>query len=165
MYQKICGKHYRDLLNMLNNIEFTYLIPMDENRLSDGLDLRGIFACECGIPHIAIKRGLDMDVCSVLEVMVALAIRMETNIMDDTDCGDRTAVWFWTMIESLGLSDMDDERFECTEVENIIETFLDRQYESNGKGSLFYVPSSEYDMREMEIWKQMWVYSNTLLDL
>lgn len=165
MYQKICGKNYRDLLSTLNNIEFTYLNVMDENRLKDGLDLRGQFASECKIPHVAIKLKMDMNVCSVLEVMVALAIRMETNIMSDSEYGDRTPLWFWNMVESLGLDDMDDMSFDYDEVERVIDTFLNRQYEYDGKGGLFYVPDAEYDMRDMEIWYQMCAYSNTLLDL
>lgn len=165
MYQRVCGKNYRDLLDALNNFEFIYMNPMDENRLIDGLDLRSQFASECNIPHVVIKLKMDTDICSVLEVMVALAIRMETDIMSDSEFGDRTPTWFWYMIDSLGLDNMSDDNFDYENVDEIVETFLNRQYDFDGKGGLFHVPSTEHDMRDMEIWYQMCIYSGTLLDL
>lgn len=38
-----------------------------------------------------------------LEMIIALAIRLEEHIMDDPDIGNRTGQWFWDMIVSLGL--------------------------------------------------------------
>lgn len=46
---------------------------------------------------------LDNRPCSVLEMIIALAIRLEEHIMDDPDIGNRTGQWFWDMIVSLGL--------------------------------------------------------------
>lgn len=51
---------------------------------------------------------LDQYECSVLEVMIALALRMEEETMASSEFGDRTNQWFWYMIVSLGLSGMTD---------------------------------------------------------
>ena len=165
IYQRIDGKGYRCLLETLYSIEFVYSMTMDENRLRDGIDLRGQFARECGIPQIAIKLKMDNTSCSVLEVMVALAIRMESTIFDDPEQGDRTYVWFWDMVKALGLYHMDDDIFDYEETEEIVDRFLNRQYDYDGKGSLFYIPEAESDMRDVEIWYQMCMYSDMILDL
>ena len=94
---------YRKLLRELHRIEFTYSIPMDGNRAEDGVDLRYRFGYENGYSSSMISVYLDNRMCSVLEMMIALAIRCEEHIMDDPDIGNRTGQWFWNMIVNLGL--------------------------------------------------------------
>ena len=96
MYNRVMGDKYsyRKLLVRLNEIPFIYILPMDENRKEDGLDLRYRFGHENGISDKEIANHLDISDCSVLEMMVALAIHCEENIMDDPEYGDRTSKWF-----------------------------------------------------------------------
>ena len=95
--------------------------------------------------------------CSVLEMMIAMAYRGEEQIMDDYNYGDRTGQWFWNMLSSLGLSKMSDLYFDEAYVSDIINRFLNREYEPNGKGGLFTIENTEYDLREVDIWTQfMW---------
>lgn len=132
---------YDVLLGYLYSKEFTYSIKNDENRLQDGLDLRYRFD------------ELDnYEPCSVLEMMIALADRIESTIMDDPAYGDRTGQWFWSMINNLGLSSMTDEQFDIRYVEDTIDCFLDRNYAPDGRGSLFRIRNCDYDLREVEIW-------------
>ena len=86
---------YQKLLRELHRIEFTYSIPMDGNRAEDGVDLRYRFGYENGYSSSMISVYLDNRMCSVLEMMIALAIRCEEHIMDDPDIGNRTGQWFW----------------------------------------------------------------------
>lgn len=165
IYQRIDGKGYRSLLEVLYNTEFTYSLTMDENRLLDGVELRYRFARECGYTRRLIPAHFDNSTCSVLEVMVALAVRMEETIFDDPVMGDRTYTWFWNMVDSLGLGDMTDEEFNYEIVTEVMDTFLNRYYSSDGYGGLFYVPDASDDMREVEIWYQMCMYADTLLGL
>ena len=79
---------YRRLLKVLHKIEFTYSIPMDGNRAEDGIDLRYRFGYENGYSSSMISAYLDNKTCSVLEMMIALAIRCEEHIMDDPDVGN-----------------------------------------------------------------------------
>ena len=85
---------YRKLLRELHRIEFTYSIPMDGNRAEDGVDLRYRFGYENGYSSSMISVYLDNRMCSVLEMMIALAIRCEEHIMDDPD------IWKpnWTVV-------------------------------------------------------------------
>ena len=151
---------YRRLLEYLHDTEFIFLIPKDENRAKDGADLRYRFALSHGLDDT--PECLDGP-CSVLEMMVALAIRCEEDIMDDPDIGDRTKQWFWGMITSLGLGAMYDTRFDICYVEEVVERFLNRDYEHNGRGGLFTIKHPRYDLRDIEIWRQLNDYLNCIV--
>ena len=146
---------YKKLLCYLDNVEFTYILEMDENRAQDGIDLRYRFGYEVGYSRELIEDHLDDRPCSILEMMVALSIRCEEGIMDDPDIGDRTGKWFWDMISSLGLDDMTDSRFDEKRLSRVIHRFLCRAYKPNGEGGLFTLKYHRQDMRDIEIWYQM----------
>lgn len=151
---------YRKLLYLLHDTEFTYTIEMDGNRHEDGVDLRYRFGYKYGVNSAEIADCLDNRPCSVLEMMIALSIRLEEHIMDDPDIGDRTGQWFWDMIVNLGLGSMDDSKFRKDDASEIVQRFLDREYERNGKGGLFTVNHCRYDLRDIEIWYQACWYLN-----
>lgn len=168
MYDLVCGKRYsknisyRKLLTLLHDIEFTYSIPRDQNREKDGIDLRYRFVTLEGYEDLL---GYLDGTCSVLEMMVALSIRCEENIMDDPAIGDRTGQWFWGMIVNLGLGSMVDSRFDTQFVEDAIMRFLNRYYSPNGKGGLFTVRHHDTDLRKVEIWYQMCWYLDEILGI
>ena len=151
---------YRQLLTHLHNIEFTWFVPHDSNRAADGISLRR-------------RYGLRMDdmslvdyltgPCSVLEMMIALAVRWEESTMDDDCFGDRTGQWFWGMIHSLGLTGMYDRRFAVQHVDDVIGRFLNREYEPDGRGGLFTVKNPPGDMRRVEIWCQFSWYLGSIM--
>ena len=164
MYDMVCERRfygdnsYWDLLNRLHNTPFRYILPMDENRASNGIELRWRFAVRCGFEDVPDElRGP----CSVLEMMIALAMDCE-DWMDDASYGDRTSQWFWSMITNLGLGAMTDDRFDPQYVDDVIEAFLDRRYAPDGRGGLFRIRDCEYDLREVEIWHQMCWYLGSI---
>lgn len=152
---------YRRLLTYLNSVTFYPLLSMDENRVQDGEDLRYHFGYEHRYLSSEIGALLDHRPCSVLEMMVALAVRMENGMKNPT-YGDRTHHWFCEMLTSLGLRDMTDENFDRVKASRIIRNFLERKYAANGKGGLFTVPSETRDMRNAEIWYQMNWYLDSI---
>lgn len=153
----------RKIITLLHNIEFRYSIPMDANREEDGIDLRYRFITEVGIPKNYQEAYAYLDgPCSVLEMMIALAIRCEESIMDDPDIGDRTSEWFWLMMKNLGLDYMSDRKFDRDIAEEKISIFLDRKYKRNGEGGLFVV-NGRRDLRKVEIWYQMCWYLDTIM--
>lgn len=165
MYDLMCDNRfadtitYRQLFTFLHNTEFTYFVPYDENRADDGIALRYRFC----LLHDCEDMEYCLDgPCSVLEMMVALAIRCEERIMLDPIKGDRTAQWFWTMMSSLGLSSMTDYNFNDWLVNDIVTRFLNREYEPDGRGGLFTVKGWERDARDAEIWHQLMAYLNSL---
>lgn len=161
----VCGHRYSKqisydkLLMRLHYTEFTYLHPMDENRAKDGIGLRWRFAWEHG--YNSVPACLDGP-CSVLEMMVRLSLYCEENIMDNPLIGNRTGQWFWGMIINLGLGGMTDNRFDKRYVDDVIQRFLNREYDSDGKGGLFYIKDCDRDVRDMEIWHQLCRYLNSI---
>lgn len=149
---------YRKLLCLLHSTDFTYTIPMDGNRAEDGIDLRYRFGYENKYRDSIVTAYLDDRPCTVLEMMVALAIRCEEHIMCDPDVGNRTGQWFWNMIDNLGLGNMNDAGFDKIYAKKVIQKFLNREYKRNGKGGLFTVKHCRQDMRSVEIWYQMCWY-------
>lgn len=167
LFDTVCrnrfSKHisYKKLLMHLHTIEFRYKLASDWNRSEDGKDLRRRYALShdyVDSPEV-ITNALEGP-CSVLEMLVALAIRCEESIMDDPQYGNRTGQWFWSMIANLGLSSMVDERFDKETVDHIIRIFLDRKYDPDGRGGLFTIRNSPKDLRRIEIWTQLCWYLN-----
>lgn len=166
MYNIICGGRfaksisYRKVLMKLHDTEFKHPARKDRGRDSDGIKLRYRFPYEqYGIEDI--ERYISGP-CSMLEMMLALAIHCEESIMDNPAYGDRTAQWFWIMMNSLGLGSMADDLYDRDEVEFIIKRFLRREYEPNGRGGLFTIRHCKDDLRNVEIWTQMCWYLNTI---
>lgn len=150
---------YGKLLAHLHNIEFTWFIPKDDNRANDGIMLRRRFGLA--------RHDLELQTylqgpCSVLEMMVALAVRCEENIMDDFHLGNRTGQWFWGMIRNLELGSMINSDFDVEYVDNVVARLLNRQYAPDGRGGLFTVKDYPQDMRTVEIWCQLSWYLSSI---
>ena len=133
---------------------------MDVNRFEDGVALRYRFGVENDINGAIIAEYLDTRPCSIFEMMCALAMRCEEQFMSDPDQGDITPKWFWGMIISLGLEDMNNNQIDFTYIHSVINRFLECKYSRNGRGGLFAIRGTKYDMRTMEIWDQLMLYLN-----
>ena len=161
------GISHRKLLRHLHDTEFIFTISRDGNRAEDGVDLRYRFVRRLERLYYGATIDDLLDClegpCSILEMMVALAIRIEESIMDDPDYGDRTSQWFWGMIVNLGLGSQLDEHYDEDYVNKTLDRFLERDYEPNGKGGLFTVRHCDSDLRNVEIWYQANWYLDEIL--
>jgi len=161
---------YHELLWRLYQTEFYWMsyCPLDENRAKDGVYLRRTYIAENAYPQDLFNaEPFSTMPCSVLEMMIGLAVRCEENIMCNDSKGDRTGQWFWNMLTSLGLEKLNDERwYELASPEKTVDKklqiFLDRQYKPNGKGGLFTVKNPRTDLSKIEIWRQMHMYLGQL---
>ena len=163
--QDVSNISYRKLLMYLHGKSFMVIIPMDQNRVRDGVDLRYIFADEVGYSQQDVDEAFpDRNDCSILELMIALSLRCEDNIMFDYDLGNRVGQWFWSMIVSLGFGGMTDNHFNRQYADGIVSVFLTRSYKKNGEGGLFTISDKSKDMRTIEIWYQMCFYLNELIE-
>ena len=166
MYELMCGSRfsqqyeYRKLFTFLHDAEFVYFVPYDENRAAEGVALRYRY---CWLHDCLDLEWCLTGPCSVLEMMIALAIRCEENLMVNPTIGDRTSQWFWNMIKTLGLGHMNDSYYNDWLVNDAITRFLNREYEPDGQGGLFRVRNFDRDMRTMEIWHQLLAYTNSLV--
>lgn len=160
IYNQICDNrfdYYGRLIDKLFNTEFRYSIVEDENRYEDGLSLRYKFSYATGVDTNVPEMEFP---CTVLEMMVALSIRLETQFMHKMSKGCRTSQWFWEMVFNMGLNDMVNENYNEKKVNIILKRFLDRNYNKNGKGGLFVIDGLDKDLRDYEIWCQACWYLN-----
>lgn len=149
LHDDYLSSSYQKLLCAMLETEFTWSVPYDSNRAADGIFLRKQYIKETG-------DDIDLNKpCSVLEMLIALCVRCEDELMHDSDLGDRTNVWFWAIIENLGLDVLDDYEFDCDVFNEIMCRFLDRKYDKNGHGGAFYVLDSCVDFRKKDLWWQL----------
>ena len=142
---------YDKLFEHLYSCDFEWPdeIPGDFNRAADGIQLRK----DLGFYDIS-----DNKPCSILEMLIALAMRMDQDIMYSPEEGDRTGLWFWEMLANLQLVSQNDYNYDAAYVDSCIEIFLRRQYDADGSnGGLFVLNNPRKDLRGIEIWYQaMW---------
>jgi hypothetical protein len=166
-HNKLSNRHaYKRLFAHIHDTEFTPLLDGDFDRADDGLSLRYRFACErdcIGDAEIYLDPG-TYGPCSVLEMMIALALRCEETIMDDPEIGDRTGQWFWEMMVNLGIGSMIDSRYDRATVDSILSCFNNREYSRDGKGGLFRIRNCSSDLRSVDIWHQLCWYLNSITD-
>lgn len=158
LYDFVCdGKvnseiSYKKLFSLLFDVEFIFYIRNDLNRARDGIDLRYRFAMLENDENIL--HELEGP-CSVLEMIIALALRCEETIMDDAKYGNRTKQWFWKMLANLGIGYMNDKTFDEDLALERIYIFMERRYSPDGRGGLFYIKNCQEDLRNVEIWTQL----------
>lgn len=166
LYKIVCGEweprnlSFHRLLMFLYNRRFIPACEMDVCRATDGSNLRYRFATDNDIPYAKIDAAFGGEPCSMLEMMVGLALRVEEHIMEDVTAGNRVGQWFWNMVVSLGLAAMDDSRFSEDRAEFILDRFDSRDYQPNGAGGLFTLSHPTEDMRQIDIWYQLMAYLN-----
>lgn len=145
-------RRYGKLMYELNNIEFTWILPMDENRDMDAIELRRSFLIDNGYN----ERDLWDTPRSVLEVLVAFSKRIEIEITGEPgeDCLGR---WFWVMLENLGVL-MADRRFDIDVLRSNIDVWLNRKFDESGRGGIFPLKNWRNDQRKTDMWYQMHAY-------
>lgn len=140
------------LLKTLHERAFVAMLDKDENRGMDGVELREEYYEK--EPYFE-SEALDGP-CSVLEMLIALARRMSFDVKEVDEDADTTAIWFWTMLDNLGIGSVTDEVFAENEffVAETIDDFLSRGYGADGYGGLFPLKYPSADQRQVEIWYQ-----------
>lgn len=146
-------RKYSKLMYELNNIEFTWVLPMDENRDMDAIELRRSFLIDNGYDEF---RDLWDTPRSVLEVLIAFSKRIEIEITGEPgeDCLGR---WFWVMLKNLDVL-MVDRRFDIRVLRSNIDVWLLREFDESGRGSIFPLKNWRNDQRKTDMWYQMHAY-------
>jgi len=129
------------LLRYLFDVDFIWTVFLDKNRAQDGIDLRCLYAN---------LNRLDKDIfadkpCSMLEMLVAFANRIENDFMGCVN-ENNAPRWFYEMLQSLGIAD-DMKEFDRARVDHALVRFFNHQR------SLFQVPG--IDISHLGIWEQL----------
>lgn len=155
-------ENYTALLGYLYEKIYIPRFEMDLNRAQDGVNLRFKFEREYDYAIEDIIEYFDNEPCSMLEMMIALSIKLEESIMFDPDKGDRISLWFMNMLRNMEISDSTNNMFHYKRVDLVVSLFLDGQYGADGSGSLFKIKRKDIDMRDYDLWYQMNFYAEEL---
>jgi hypothetical protein len=148
------GEEFYKLFKQLYTSRFYWIVPGDENRAEDGVDLRKQFISARKVDPVV--PGWTEEACSILEMLVAFSDIAEF----ETD--EKASEWFWIFLDNLDLSGMHDGAFDELKFEEIIYRFVSRDYKYNGQGGLFPLEHPTKDQREVEIWYQFCAYISEL---
>lgn len=145
-------KGYDRLMDQLLKMPYYWdsKFPRDEDRALDGLMLREEYFDD--EPPLMLFPD-----CSVLEMLVAFAIRIDNEWTGDPEEPHPEEI-FWEMICNLSLEKQDNFRFDHNIVERFVEIWLRRFYDFEGNRSIFPVEKCEKDHRKISIWSQMLDY-------
>lgn len=151
-------KTYLGLLDHLHNTEFVWVVPNDDNRVYDGLDLRSEFID--GTHGWALDEILRLPImtgegASVLEVLIGLSRRVAFI------CGGEAPWWAWQLMGNLGLYKFSDPmtRRKTDQLNEILEALIWRTYARNGEGGFFPLNDPKEDQTKVEIWYQLNQYA------
>lgn len=145
-------RSYSDLVAVMFDTEFGWSIPMDDNRLADGMELRSEFA---------VNNGFDRDDLAALgppsfiEVLIGLSRRLSFV------GGGSAKRWAWQLLINLELNRMWDRmsRSKMERSHRIFMRVIERTYEPNGVGGFFPLAWPEQDQRQVELWYQLNAYA------
>lgn len=145
-------KSYQELFERMHNKEFVWIIPNDDNRVADGLDIRNEFLHN----HNKFSRG-----CSVLEVVIGLSRRMSFIVEGEPED------WAWQLITNLELHKMSGHigKIREEQIEDILEQLVWRTYNPDGGGGFFPLSWPNEDQRRVELWYQMCAYIDEFPEL
>lgn len=141
------------LFEILHHIDFEWELDRDENRESDGVDLRDEYKIPDGFDE-EIEEAFYAQRCSVLEMLIALAIRIDDEFIGDP-AEEHPEIFFMEMIRNLGLDKFSGNCYREYDVIKIINRWMRREFERNGRGSPFPVQHDPRNQRDLEIWDQV----------
>jgi hypothetical protein len=151
-------------MRTLQDVKFEWTVQNDGNRSYEGVALREVFLKEEGL--FAEDYSLEGQ-CSMLELIVSLAIRCES-MTADSEYSMSISSWFWKILANCGLDIYTDSDYFLLngeeKVKEILNIIIDRRYSRNGKGGLFPINGKKKDLRRIELWYQMcfWLVENYL---
>lgn len=152
------SKTYWELLNLMFEKEFVWVVPMDENRIVDGKDLRMEFShVNGGSNRRQLETAdflLNVAPISFLEVLIGLSRRMAFV------AGGQAPGWAWQLLSNVELHRMTDplSQPKRNKAQEIMDAVIWRTYEPDGTGGFFPLAWPDEDMTTVELWYQMNAY-------
>ena len=158
------GSYYLFLKTLHKKI-FTWFVPNDDNRAVEGKSLRDKFHVESGTPFSfdsnKFADGEGDTECTMLELILALAVRCYTTL-EDTPDNVPVGEWFWKLLNNVGLANCTDDSFAIDWddyiTDGVLDKIINRTYHRSGKGGLFPIKYTKKDQRKVELWYQMSEY-------
>ena len=150
---------YWILAKRLWDTDFYWILDRDEDRAKSVSVLRYRYQCIGGT-------DIYEGPATVFEVLAMLAENIN-DILDELDGENRTTMYFWEMIDNLGLSEFSDQFFDERpenrlifedEIDGRLENWMGRNIGYDGLDGLFPLKNPKEDQANVEIWYQMNAY-------
>jgi hypothetical protein len=161
-YRHNSTSSYEGLMHALHAKEFVWIVPNDDNRLADGLELRYHFLQDERFRDDFTSMKLNQNAigefrgqpCTMLEVIVALSRRLAFQAQGEPGW------WAWKLISNLELDKLKDPfgRRKAERTEEILHQLIWRTYPWDGVGGFFPLAFPQEDQTKVEIWYQMAAY-------
>ena len=155
------GQSYSNLAHVLSDFEYYSVVPRDVNRAKDGVRLRLYYDDFCGENPAEDVENYG-ETASYLEVIVALAMRMQDLAVDGNDGGFTVKKFFWELLRNLRIDHLSDDIWDKNTSEKyvnwVLRTVSERVIRKDGKGGFFPLKDPKIDQREVEIWYQLNAY-------
>lgn len=150
---RVKARTYWNLLRLLHDIEFVWLIPNDDNRVEEGKCLREEFIND---GHYEADEAWMNEGCSFFEMLIAFSVKI--SILTEGEARS----WFWHLIQNLALEHRTDAYSFAPrhgeEVTEVVDRVIWRTYDYNGHGGLFPLLKPSEDQRKVELWYQVQAY-------
>lgn len=170
---------YEKLCTLLHNTPYVVMNPMDENRVRDVDALRDKWLDNARVKdeHLRMEYAKDInnDSVSMLEMLIALAIRVNDYILADPTKPELPANLFWNFIDNLveygsfgtkyhtAAEILKDDTW-CDFASDTMAACLNRvntrTYHSDGTGGLFPLRNPKINQRKEELWTCCVAYIN-----
>lgn len=161
LYSKICRNRYgsvadericRALCRLPLDVDIFNENPYDSTRLDDIWECRNIYIAENGDWDEDAKGYL-----SVFEFLVTFCEKIEIVVMANSNYGDRTATWFWMILDNLDITYDTackmDGTIDLDYISAVIYRWLNKNFCKNGDGSPFPLKKSTDDCRKLSFWE------------
>ena len=151
---------YSHLCGILQDTYFLSMVEMDENRGSEGRELRDEWSEPSGGDKHGIRTGLIPYTCTMMELILVLARRMGYE-MADSQYEAGTGKWVAELMENAGLATFRNEFYELNpeyhgnRIRMILNDIIYRRYSANGEGGFFPMKWARGDQRRNELLVQM----------
>lgn len=158
----------------LFDIEFFAINKFDISRIGDALDLREEFINELEKNKPENWENeiyeLQQHFPTVFEVLIALAFKLQNDIIYEPSVENEADSWFWIYLENLDLIDIADSQWSYkaeSYVRDRVDIFLSRKYNANGTNGNIYILydlNPIEDVRNMSLWDQTWAFITEWLE-
>ena len=138
------GPNYLQLMVLLYTTPYVPLLVDDENRKADGNELLHIYCEEYGYDIPPVDSGV-LDECSVLEMLLAFAARINTELVGDPS-ESRVGLWFSRMLENLGIYQYDDAHWNREKVAKRVWCWM---HKKGNPSPIFLFPITSKKVKEV----------------
>ena len=149
----------------MHDTPFRAMNILDESRIVDAESLRYLYCDETGqLQHMAANSTINGPQISVFEVLIALCLRYERDVLYDGHTPAASLIFNASLANS-GLAKYRHGHYDEREVDDILNRIIERRYGPTGEGNFFYIRKPRRPLNTVDIWTQLCWYIGDMYPL